>query len=93
MTGVPTNDLKQYFTEARRWDQDRLAAALRSRRLAWAAAGVATALAVSATAAVTFLTPLKTSEPFVPFSSTFSPASVSLGRAVPARAVRPERWR
>ena len=65
MTGVPTNDLKQYFTEARRWDQDRLAAALRSRRLAWAAAGVATALAVSATAAVTFLTPLKTSEPFV----------------------------
>jgi len=41
MTGVPTDDLKQYFTEARRWDQDRLAAALRSRRLAWAAAGVA----------------------------------------------------
>lgn len=65
MTGVPSDDLKRYFTEARRWDQDRLAAALRSRRLAWAAAGVATALAVSATAAVTFLTPLKTSEPFV----------------------------
>lgn len=65
MTGVPSDDLKRYFSEARRWDQDRLASALRSRRLAWGAAGVAAALAVCATAAVAFLTPLKTSEPFV----------------------------
>ena len=65
MSGVPSEELKRYFTEARRWDQDRLASALQSRRLAWAAAGVAAALAISATAAVTFLTPLKTSEPFV----------------------------
>ena len=43
MTGVPSEDLKRYFTEARRWDQDRLASALRSRRLAWTAAGAATA--------------------------------------------------
>ena len=34
MSGVPSPDLKRYFTEARRWDQDRLASALRSRRLA-----------------------------------------------------------
>lgn len=65
MTGVPSEDLKRYFTEARRWDQDRLASALRSRRLAWTAAGAATALAICATAAVALLTPLKTSEPFV----------------------------
>lgn len=65
MTGVPSDGLKRYFAEARRWDQDRLASALRSRRLAWAAAGAATVLAVSATTAVTLLTPLKTSEPFV----------------------------
>lgn len=65
MSGVPSDELKRYFTEARRWDQDRLAGALRSRRLAWAAAGVAGALAISATAAVAALAPLKTSEPFV----------------------------
>lgn len=65
MTGVPTPELKRYFTEARRWDQDRLASALRSRRFAWIAAGAASALAVSATVAVALLTPLKTTEPFV----------------------------
>jgi type IV secretion system protein VirB8 len=65
MTGVPAPDLKAYFAEARRWDQDRLASALRSRRLAWTAAGAATALAITATTAVALLTPLKTSEPFV----------------------------
>lgn len=65
MTGVPSKELKRYFAEARRWDQDRLASALRSRRFAWVMAGVATALATSATVAVALLTPLKTSEPFV----------------------------
>ena len=65
MTGVPSPELKRYFTEARRWDQDRLASALRSRRFAWIAAAAATALAVSATVAVVLLTPLKTTEPFV----------------------------
>ena len=38
MTGVPSSDLKAYFAEARRWDQDRLSAAIRSRRLAWTVA-------------------------------------------------------
>lgn len=65
MSGVPSPELKRYFTEARRWDQDRLASALRSRRLAWSAAALATGLAVIATGAVAMLTPLKSTEPFV----------------------------
>ena len=65
MTGVRSDDLDRYFAESRRWDQDRLAEALRSRRLAWAAAGTATVLAAAAAAAVAALAPLKTSEPFV----------------------------
>ena len=65
MSGVPSSELKRYFTEARRWDQDRLASALRSRRLAWSAAAVATGLAGIATGAVAMLTPLKSTEPFV----------------------------
>lgn len=65
MTGVPSNDLKSYFAEARRWDQDRLSGALRSRRLAWIVAAASGALAVAATVGVAALAPLKTSEPFV----------------------------
>lgn len=65
MTGGPSSELKRYFAEARRWDQDRLSSALRSRRFAWIAASAATALAISATVAVAVLTPLKTTEPFV----------------------------
>ena len=65
MTGVPSDGLQRYFVEARRWDQDRLASALRSRRLAWSAAALATGLAVVSTGAVALLTPLKSTEPFV----------------------------
>lgn len=65
MSGVPASDLKLYFAEARRWDQDRLAAAERSRRLAWTVAAGASALAIASTGAVAGLTPLKTVEPFV----------------------------
>ena len=65
MSGVPDPDLRVYFQEARSWDQDRLAAALRSRRLAWILAATATALAGAAVAAVAALTPLKTVEPYV----------------------------
>nr|WP_314433987.1 VirB8/TrbF family protein [uncultured Brevundimonas sp.] len=65
MTGVPSGELQRYFEDARRWDQDRLASALRSRRLAWIAAGAATTLATAATLAVALLSPLKTVEPFV----------------------------
>ncbi len=65
MTGVNSGDLKGYFEEARRWDQDRLASAVRSRRLAWTIAACAGVLAFAAVGAVTALTPLKSVEPFV----------------------------
>ncbi|MET3835203.1 type IV secretion system protein VirB8 [Brevundimonas sp. UYEF29] len=65
MSGVPSDDLKRYFTEAKRWDQDRLASAVRSKRLAWTVAATAGGLAIAAVLAVAGLTPLKTVEPFV----------------------------
>jgi type IV secretion system protein VirB8 len=65
MSGVPSSDLKAYFAEARRWDEDRLRSALRSRRLAWSLAAGAGALASLAVGAVAALAPLKTVEPFV----------------------------
>lgn len=65
MSGVPSNDLKRYFVEAKRWDQDRLASAVRSKRLAWTVAGTAGSLAIAASVAIIGLTPLKTVEPFV----------------------------
>ncbi|WP_296595587.1 VirB8/TrbF family protein [Phenylobacterium sp.] len=65
MSGVPAPDLKAYFAEAQSWDRDRLAAAYRSRRLAWSLAAVAAALAGVAVAGVAALTPLKTVEPYV----------------------------
>lgn len=65
MSGVPSSDLKRYFAEAKRWDQDRLASAVRSKRLAWTVAAVAGGLAIAAVLAVAGLTPLKTVEPFV----------------------------
>lgn len=65
MTGVTANELKGYFEEARSWDQDRLAAAQRSKRLAWTVAAGASVLAVAAVSAVVALAPLKSVEPFV----------------------------
>lgn len=65
MSGVPSPELKSYFAEARSWDHDRLAAAQRSRRLAWSVAAVAAVLAAAAVAGVVVLVPLKTVEPYV----------------------------
>lgn len=65
MRGVPSSDLKAYFEEARRWDEDRLGSAVRSRRLAWIIASAAMALAGAAVVAVASLAPLKTIEPIV----------------------------
>lgn len=65
MTGVAAPDLKAYFAEAKAWDHDRLRAAERSRRLAWASAAAMALLAASAVAAVAALSPLKTVEPYV----------------------------
>jgi type IV secretion system protein VirB8 len=65
MAGVSADDLKTYFEEARRWDQDRILAANRSKRLAWTIATIAGGVAVAAVAAVAALAPLKSVEPFV----------------------------
>ncbi|MGE4409601.1 MAG: virB8 family protein [Sphingobium sp.] len=62
---VPTEKLDEYFKEAQRFDQDRLIAANRSRRLAWTIAGVSGGLAIVSVIALAGLTPLKTVEPFV----------------------------
>lgn len=65
MTGVPAPDLRAYFAEAKSWDQDRLAAALRSKRLAWTVAACACGLAALAVTAVACLAPLKSVTPYV----------------------------
>lgn len=65
MTGVPRDDLKAYFQEARSWERNELGAARRSKRLAWTVAAGACLVAVVAVGAVAALAPLKTVEPFV----------------------------
>lgn len=65
MSGVAAEDLRSYFAEARRWDEDRLMAAERSKRLAWIIAGCAVILASASVFAVAMLAPLKRVEPFV----------------------------
>ena len=62
---VRPDDLKDYFDNARRWDQDLLLTAQRSKRLAWFVATAACVLATAAVGAVAALAPLKTVEPFV----------------------------
>jgi type IV secretion system protein VirB8 len=62
---VRHQDLESYFQNARRWEQDMLLSAQRSKRLAWTVAAVASALAVVSVGAVAALAPLKTVEPFV----------------------------
>ncbi|WP_407977270.1 virB8 family protein [Brucella pseudogrignonensis] len=62
---VTTDSLKEYFDKSRRFDQDRMISAERSRRLAWFVATVASLLACVSVVAVVALTPLKTVEPFV----------------------------
>ena len=65
MSGVLSPDLKVYFAEAASWDQSRLRAAERSKRLAWFVAAGACCLAVASVGAVAALAPLKSVEPFV----------------------------
>ena len=60
-----TQEFKQYLKDARSYDQDRLLAAQRSVRWAWAIAGVSALLAGSSILAVAALTPLHSVEPFV----------------------------
>src|SRR3546814_19059962 len=63
--GIPKDELKAYFEEAASWERDKLAAAERSKKLAWVVAGVAGALAPAGVVAVAALTPLNTVEPYV----------------------------
>lgn len=65
MNRLPSSDLARYLDEARSWDADRLRAAERSRRLAWAAAAVMALTAMAGVSAVAALAPLKTVEPYV----------------------------
>lgn len=65
MPGIVADDLKAYFDRSRTFDQQRLASAERSRRLAWGIAGLSSLAAITATLAVAALAPLKTVEPFV----------------------------
>ncbi|WP_369062165.1 VirB8/TrbF family protein [Caulobacter sp. 73W] len=58
-------DVAVYLKDASSWDDDRMSAALRSRRLAWTIAAGCGALATAACLAVAALAPLKTVEPFV----------------------------
>jgi type IV secretion system protein VirB8 len=58
-------ELSDYLRESASWDADRLALAQRSARRAWALTALFGLLASGACAAIAFLTPLKTVEPFV----------------------------
>ena len=62
---ILADDLKDYFAKARRFDQERLIVAERSRRVAWGIAIGACFLATAALFSVAALAPLKTVEPFV----------------------------
>ena len=56
--------LDAYYREAASWNSDRLTAMRSSQRIAWWVAGVAALIAVLEAAALVFLTPLKTVEPY-----------------------------
>ncbi|SCZ73504.1 type IV secretion system protein VirB8 [Epibacterium ulvae] len=58
-------ELRKYLDESRSFDQDRLLAAQRSKRLAWAVAGVSGLIACAGVFAIAALAPLKSVEPFV----------------------------
>lgn len=57
--------LDQYFLEARSWEMDRARRAMRSAKVAWTVAGVASLVALLAVGAVAGLTPLKQPVPVV----------------------------
>lgn len=62
---VRMQDLDAYLANARRWEQDLLLSAQRSKRLAWTVAAVSSGLTMVSVAAVAALAPLKSVEPFV----------------------------
>jgi len=58
-------DLDAYVANARRWEQDLLLSAQRSKRLAWSVAAVSSVLTLASVLAVAALAPMKSVEPFV----------------------------
>jgi type IV secretion system protein VirB8 len=56
--------LEVYYKEAATWNRDRLESLRKSQRIAWWVAGGAASIAVMEAAALMFLTPLKTVEPY-----------------------------
>lgn len=57
--GVSRSDLKQYFADARSWDEDRARAAIKSKRFAYIIAGVGAAAGIAGLGTVAALVPLK----------------------------------
>lgn len=64
MKKVEREALDAYYREAGSWADDQRLGLVRSRRIAWIIAIVATAMAAMLTLAILFLTPLKTVEPY-----------------------------
>jgi type IV secretion system protein VirB8 len=65
MSGVPANELKEYFERAKRFDEDRLAGMIRQRNAAFAFVGLLGLVAAAEGFALGALTPLKEKIPFV----------------------------
>lgn len=57
--GVSRSDLKQYFADARSWDEDRARAAIKSKRFAYIIASVGAATGIAGLGTVAMLVPLK----------------------------------
>jgi type IV secretion system protein VirB8 len=64
-TGSADQALENYFSEAASWDRDRIANAHRSARVAWCVAGAGWICAMTGSASVLVMMPLKQVEPFV----------------------------
>jgi type IV secretion system protein VirB8 len=64
-TASPDRALDSYFRESVSWDDDRVAAAHRTARVAWRVAGAGWFCAVTGGASLLLLMPLKRVEPFV----------------------------
>src|SRR6187399_597087 len=64
MNDMRDEKLEQYYREAESWSEDRQAAADRSMRLAWIAAGIAALIAVVEAFALVALIPLKREVPY-----------------------------
>ena len=62
---VVETSLKDYFANARRFDQDRVLSAVRAQRLAWGVAAISVAALCCSCLALAALAPFKTVEPYV----------------------------